>query len=158
MQPLQNIPRQPTIPHRSGDHAPRRQPIPHSRSHDAMGERPGSERSFRHHLANAGWFLCGLGFGFTALTFALGAVPGADQLIGGAQEETPSEIRVKKIREIDFDRDIAELSVLEGRYARQLTKGRVARPSPVPVTSSNQRLQQAQRRQQARIQQLKSIR
>lgn len=72
-------------------------------------------------LSQLGWFLGGLGFGFTALSLTLASVPRGGGAPKSAAEtaglqDSVSEIRVPRTSKIDFDSDIAGLASRERLY------------------------------------------
>lgn len=75
----------------------------------------------RHQIAHFGWFIGGLAFGFTTLTFTLASVPRSQILESSSAEsvelqDAVSELQAHKTPKVDFDSDIAALSARERLY------------------------------------------
>jgi hypothetical protein len=87
----------------------------------------------KERLSHLGWFLGGLAFGFTTLTFTLASVPKLETSSAESVElqDAVSEIKARKTPKLDFDSDIAALSAREKLY----------REDPRSILSSGRRSQ-----------------
>jgi hypothetical protein len=91
----------------------------------------------QERFAQAGWFLAGLAFGFTALSLTLASVPKQGQSKSAAEtvelQDSVSEIQAGRTSKVDFDSDIAGLAAREKLYREDprsvIAASRKGRPS-----------------------------
>ena len=93
--------------------------------------------TLQERLSQAGWFLGGLAFGFTALSLTLASVPKQGESKSAAEtvelQDSVSEIQAGRTSKIDFDSDIANLAARERLYREDpraaIAASRKGRPS-----------------------------